>query len=58
MVPIKEPYAFPPPPRDERGATAIEYGLIAALIATACIIAFRSLGLDLVRIFTTISANL
>ncbi len=27
--------------RDERGATAIEYGLIAALIAVAAIAAFR-----------------
>lgn len=40
---------------DERGATAIEYGLIAALIAMACIIAFQTLGLNLVDIFTTIS---
>ena len=40
--------------RDERGATAIEYGLIAALISMACIIAFETLGLNLVDIFTTI----
>jgi len=30
--------------RDERGATAIEYGLIAACIAIACIAAFNRLG--------------
>jgi pilus assembly protein Flp/PilA len=30
--------------RDESGATAIEYGLIAALIAVGCIGAFNSLG--------------
>ena len=29
---------------DERGATAIEYGLIVALIAVACITAMQSLG--------------
>ncbi len=29
---------------DARGATAIEYGLIAALIAIACISGLRSLG--------------
>ena len=29
---------------DARGATAIEYGLIAALIAVACITAMQSLG--------------
>ena len=41
--------------RDERGATAIEYGLIAALMSLACIIAFQSLGLNLETIFTTIN---
>lgn len=30
--------------KDNRGATAIEYGLIAALIAVACIGAMRNLG--------------
>jgi len=40
---------------NEEGATAIEYGLIAALIALACIIAFTSLGLNLAGIFNTIS---
>ena len=38
--------------RDERGATAIEYGLIAALISLAMIMAFVSLGLNLSDIFT------
>ncbi|WP_428678684.1 Flp family type IVb pilin [Sphingopyxis sp.] len=41
--------------RDQRGATAIEYGLIAALISVACIIAFQMLGLNLATIFTTIA---
>lgn len=41
--------------RDRRGATAIEYGLIAALISVACIIAFESLGLNLADIFQTIA---
>jgi pilus assembly protein Flp/PilA len=39
---------------DRSGATAIEYGLIAALIALACTIAFLSLGLNLIDIFGTI----
>jgi pilus assembly protein Flp/PilA len=30
--------------KDERGATAIEYGLIAALIAVTCIGGFKALG--------------
>ncbi len=40
---------------DQRGATAIEYGLIAALIAVACIMAFLSLGLNLSEVFMTAS---
>jgi len=43
---------------DESGATAIEYGLIAALISLACVIAFQTLGLNLVDIFTTIATAL
>ncbi|AKH41311.1 pilus assembly protein Flp/PilA [Altererythrobacter atlanticus] len=43
---------------DQDGATAIEYGLILALIAMASIIAFQTLGLDLTDIFTTISDTL
>lgn len=33
--------------RDEQGATAIEYGLIAALIAVVCIGAFQMIGNNL-----------
>jgi pilus assembly protein Flp/PilA len=33
--------------KDEKGATAIEYGLIAALIAVAAISAMTSLGTNL-----------
>ena len=32
---------------DESGATAIEYGLIAALIACVLIAAFQALGLEI-----------
>ena len=41
--------------RDERAATAIEYGLIAALISLACLIAFQTLGLNLVDILMSAS---
>jgi len=40
---------------DENGATAIEYGLIAALIAVAAIIAFQTLGLNLADLFNGIA---
>ena len=41
--------------RDEEGATAIEYGLIAALIAVAAITAMQSLGGQLSSTFETVS---
>jgi len=41
--------------RDEAGATAIEYGLIAALIAVAAITAMGSLGDNLSNTFNTVS---
>lgn len=44
--------------QNESGATAIEYGLIAALIALACIIAFQTLGLNLADVFNTVADNL
>ena len=36
--------------KDESGATAIEYGLIAALVAIACIVALEAMGLSLIHI--------
>jgi pilus assembly protein Flp/PilA len=44
--------------RDRRGATAIEYGLLAALISIALVAAFNRLGLSLAGIFQTIAAAL
>ncbi len=41
--------------KDESGATAIEYGLIAALIAVAAITAMGTLGNELSTTFTTVS---
>ncbi len=41
---------------DERGATAIEYGLIAALIAVAAITAMNGLGTQLKKTFNTTSS--
>jgi pilus assembly protein Flp/PilA len=44
--------------RNTRGATAIEYGLIAALIAVAAIAAMQGLGNNLKRTFNNVSSNL
>ncbi len=44
--------------RDDSGATAIEYGLIAALIAVAAIAAFQLVGTNLSSIFNTIAGDL
>ena len=44
--------------RDEKGATAIEYGLIAAGIAVAIIIAVTNLGSSLNTTFTSVQTAL
>ncbi len=43
---------------DERGVTAIEYGLIAALIALAIIVGITAVGTNLAALFNTIAGNL
>ena len=44
--------------RDEQGATAIEYGLIAALIAVAAITAMTALGGELTNTFNAVETSL
>jgi pilus assembly protein Flp/PilA len=44
--------------RDESGATAIEYGLIAALVAVAAIVALTQLGTELSSIFNTVRTTM
>jgi pilus assembly protein Flp/PilA len=44
--------------RSKRGVTAIEYGLIAALIAVAIIAAISVLGVDLTATFNMIGGHL
>ena len=44
--------------KNKKGATAIEYGLIAALIAVAAITAMTSLGNQLQKTFTNVSNNM
>jgi len=44
--------------KDEAGATAIEYGLIAALIAVAAITAMGSLGNSLSATFSYVSGQM
>ncbi|HXC28663.1 MAG TPA: Flp family type IVb pilin [Stellaceae bacterium] len=43
---------------DETGATAIEYGLIAALIAVAAVVVMGQVGTNLSSTFGTIASNL
>jgi pilus assembly protein Flp/PilA len=44
--------------KDQKGATAIEYGLIAALIAVAAIGAMQTLGTKLTTTFNKVSNNM
>lgn len=44
--------------KDESGATAIEYGMIAALIAVAIIVTLQTVGTKLNATFKTISNSL
>ncbi len=44
--------------KDESGATAIEYGLIAALIAVVVITTVRTVGTNLKSTFTSVSTAL
>ena len=43
---------------DESGATAIEYGLIAAGISLAIIVVVNGLGTNLFNLFTSINSSL
>lgn len=44
--------------REEDGVTAIEYGLIAALIAVVIIASVKLIGTELVVVFTKIATEL
>ena len=43
---------------DESGATAIEYGLIAALVSVAAVTALTNVGTSLDKMFTSVSSTL
>ncbi|WP_293880426.1 Flp family type IVb pilin [Sphingomonas sp.] len=44
--------------KNNKGATAIEYGLIAALIAVAAITAMSALGSQLTKTFRNVSSGM
>jgi pilus assembly protein Flp/PilA len=44
--------------RDRRGVTAIEYGLIAALIAVAAVATMTTVGTNLTTTFGNVGSNL
>jgi pilus assembly protein Flp/PilA len=44
--------------KDEKGATAIEYGLIGALIAVAAIAAMQLVGTSLTSTFNNVASKL
>ena len=44
--------------RDENGATAVEYGLLTALISVAIMASLSTLGTNLANTFSTLSTQL
>jgi pilus assembly protein Flp/PilA len=44
--------------KNESGATAIEYGLIAALVSVVAITAFRAVGAGLTNTFNSVANSL
>ena len=44
--------------KNQDGATAIEYGLIAALIAVAAVATMTTVGTNLVSVFGTVASKL
>ena len=44
--------------KDEAGATAIEYGLIAALIAVAAVATMSTVGTNLKSVFGSVASSL
>jgi pilus assembly protein Flp/PilA len=44
--------------RDESGATAIEYGLITALISVVIVVALTAIGTNLSAMFNAVSSGL
>jgi pilus assembly protein Flp/PilA len=44
--------------KDENGVTALEYGLIAALVALAIVGTVTTMGTDLTNVFTAINTAL
>ncbi|MCW2142133.1 pilus assembly protein Flp/PilA [Actinoplanes cyaneus] len=45
-------------PEDDRGATVVEYSLLAALIAGICIVAVTGFGNQISSIFTTLTSKI
>jgi pilus assembly protein Flp/PilA len=44
--------------RDDRGATAVEYGLIVALIAAGIIVAVGALGTNIAAVFNNVAGKI
>jgi pilus assembly protein Flp/PilA len=44
--------------RDEEGASAVEYGLLVALIAVVIMIAVALIGTNMAAMFTTVAGKL
>jgi pilus assembly protein Flp/PilA len=50
--------AFGERAREERGATAVEYGLLVALIAAVIVLVVKELGSKVSNAFSSVNANM
>jgi len=53
-----EKAAAPRAIKDQKGVTAVEYGLIAALIAVAAVVVMGTAGTNLSTVFSKVAASL
>lgn len=58
MIKVAAWYYLPALRKDTRGVTALEYGILAGLIAVVIIGAVTTLGTNLTAVFTNISTKL
>lgn len=58
LVAFIQNFLAAPVSKDDRGATAVEYGLMVALIAAVIVLVVAALGQQVSQAFSTVVANM